>query len=307
MRGFIEKYPVFVVISATLLIQFIIVGIVAVMLPDGADIHDSERAHMVFRMRAFGPLLVAMFVTHYLQGKQGLRHLFASYLKWKVPARWYLLAFSWKFLYTYVGIAILFFLGIAEWPGWIVPDFVDGDHSAIAGLMRNMPFIVGIAIVEETTWMKFCVTRLQERYPAYVATLVVGICWGLWYLPMLLLGDGVPDGYPVPFFLLSMFSLTVFLSWTFNMTRSGLILLIMQIVANCAFFIIPVLPGWHELDPVYVNAFVWVNFTVAMLLFVIYGPRELSSRGRAKWSDGLPTEDSQRATDKDRPTVMAAR
>ena len=81
--------------------------------------------------------------------------------------------------------------------------------------------------------MKFSVTRMQERYSALVSCLLVGIGWGLWYLPMLLIGEGVPDGYPWPMFLLSMVCLTVLLGWTYNMTRSGTILLIMQIVSNC--------------------------------------------------------------------------
>ncbi|MCB0783886.1 MAG: CPBP family intramembrane metalloprotease, partial [Flavobacteriales bacterium] len=115
--------------------------------------------------------------------------------------------------------------------------------DAAYGLLLNLPFIVSIAIVEETTWIKCCVTRLQRKHSAIVSALVVGLFWGLWYLPMLLLGEGVPDGYPWPFFLLSMASLTVLLTWAYNMTRSGLVLLIMQIISNCCFFILPVLPA----------------------------------------------------------------
>lgn len=288
MKAIISKHPVLFVIAAALLFQFAIVGTVGAMLPEGAHIHDDEAAHMIFRFRLFGPLIMAVAVTWIVDGRAGLRNLFASFLHWRVPARWYALAFSWKFMFTYTGIAVLALIGVRAWPGWIVPDFFGGDWSALLELLRNMPFIVAIAIVEETTWMKCCVTRMQERYSALVSCLVVGISWGLWYLPMLLIREGVPDGYPWPLFMLSMFSLTVFLSWTYNMTRSGTILLIMQIVSNCAFFIIPVLPGWWGLDPTYVNSFVYVNFASAVTLLLVFGWRDLSTRGRARWSDGMP-------------------
>jgi len=131
------------------------------------------------------------------------------------------------------------------------------------------------------------VTRMQERYTAFVSCFLVGICWACWYLPMLLVGEGTPDGYPIPVFLVSMTCLCILLGWTYNMTRSGTVLLVMQIVSNCAFFVVPVLPGWHELDAAYVTSFVAVNFISAVLIVLFYGTKELGIGPRARWSDGL--------------------
>jgi hypothetical protein len=194
--------------------------------------------------------------------------LFSAFLNWRVPAQWYALAFTWKFIATFAGIGTLALLGIRQWPGAFVSGF-------LPDLLRNMPFIVGIAIVEETSWMKFAVTRMNERYSALRAAMVIGICWGMWYLPMLLLGEGVPDGIPWPVFLLSMFSLTV--------------LLIMQVLSNCAFIMVPVLPGWHELDPSYVISFVCAFFIGALAIVWYAGPKQLNSKGlRATWSGKAP-------------------
>ena len=102
---------------------------------------------------------------------------------------------------------------------------------------------------------------------------------------MLLIGEGVPDGYPWHMFLLSMVALTFLLGWTYNMTHSGVILLIMQVVSNCAFFILPVLPAWHDLDATYVNGFVVVNILSAVLIVLVYGWRELGTGRRARWDE----------------------
>lgn len=291
MKRFVSENPVLAFVILTLGMQFAIVWVVGhylSVLPEGARIHDSEEAHMVFRFRAFGPLLFAVLLTAWLEGREGLKNLFGAFLNWRVHPKWYVLAFSWKFLFTYVGIAVVFALGISGWPGWGAGTGPEGLGHALEGMVSNLPFIIGIAFVEETAWMKFCVTRMQQRYGALVSSALVGVAWGLWYLPMLLIREGVPDGYPWHMFLLSMIALTIFLSWTYNMTRSGVILLIMQIVSNCAFFIIPVLPAWFHGDAIYINAFVTVNIITATSIVFIFGPKNLANRERARWDEHMP-------------------
>ncbi len=285
MRSIITRYPVLVFVLLTLAYQFAVVGIVKMMVPEGAHLHEDKAAWMVFRLRVFGPLLFVVALTVYLEGREGLRKLFGAFFHWRVPVKWYALGFGWKFLFTYVGVGALALAGARTWPGWVVNDFFGGDFSNLKAWAANLGFIVGIAFVEETAWMKFCVTRMQDRYSAMTSCLLVGVAWGLWYLPMLLIGEGTPDGYPWPMFLLSMVALTVLLGWTYNMTHSGVILLIMQIVSNCAFFIIPVLPAWWGLDATFINAFVVVNILSAATLAFVYGWKELGTQSRAKWSE----------------------
>mgnify|MGYP003394595123 FL=1 len=250
MRSTLSRYPVAFFVTLTLGFQLCIVLIAHALLPDGKHLHEVPDAHMLFRFRVFGPLVFASAITWYLERGAGIRRLFGAFKKVRAPGRFYLLALSWKFMFTYIGAAILVVGGVVEWPGFHTEGF-------LGPLLRNMPFIVGIALVEETSWMKFSVTRLQERYSAFWSCVLVGLAWGLWYLPMLILGEGVPDGIPWWVFLIHMFSLTVMLGWMFNETQSGVVLLIAQIIGNCAFFILPVLPGWHHGDPLFVSAFVF--------------------------------------------------
>lgn len=285
MRNFVSRFPVLTFTALTLTFQTLIVAFMSLRLRGGLHLDDDPVAHMVFRLRVFGPLGFAMLVTFYIEGKAGLGTLFGSYLHWKAPMRFYALAFSWKFMYFFTGAAVILLMGWAPWPGWVADNFFNGTHQGAINLMHNMAFIVGIAFVEETAWMKFSVTRLQRNYSALASCSMVGIAWGTWYLPMLMLGEGVPDGFPIPVFMASMFSLTILLGWIFNMTRSGPILLIAQIVSNCAFFIMPVFPPFSGLDPIYVNGFVAVNCTLSALLVLVYGWRELGTGKRAVWGE----------------------
>ena len=303
MRSFVARNPVSTFIVLTLGFQLSIVLLAWLLIPEGRHLHDLPMAHMVFRLRVFGPLFFAVAITAWIDGGLGLRKLFAAYFNWRVPPQWYLLALTWKFIFTYLGMAAVVLLGVAQWPGFTTPDF-------FWPLMKNMTFIVGIAIVEETSWMKFSVTRLHERHTALRASLIVGLCWGLWYLPMLMLGEGVPDGIPWWVFLVSMFSLTVMLNWIYNMTHSGLVLLCAQIVSNCAFFIAPVLPAWTG-GAVFVTAFIAVFFLAAGGVILWFGPENLSNGPRARWSDPIlrpvigRTQDGEHRSGKDRAMRVA--
>jgi len=284
LRTFIARNPFSVFAFLTLSYQFLVVIVVHSMIPAGAHLHDVPFAHAIFRFHVFGPLFFSMAITAYLDRWPGLIKLFSSFFHWKVPAKWYLLAFTWKFILGYLGMMLVSVLAIAPWPGWYVPDFM----SALIG---NIVFIVGIAVVEETSWIRFSFTRMQERYTALVSAIIVGLCWGLWYLPMMLIGEGVPDGIPWFAFLFSMFSLTTLLGWVYNTTRSGTILLIMQIISNCAFVFIPMLPMTTN-NPAYIEAFVVWFLLVAIIVIIIAGPKDLSRRGRARWNEApLPPEE----------------
>ena len=285
MRAFVSKNPVLSFVLLTLGYQWIVIGIVGWHLKTaGLSLEEDETAHMIFRMRVFGPLVFCVFLTWYIEGMAGLKTLFSAFFNWRVPGKWYLFGATWKFLFSWVGVGLLVLFGLRDWPGFFNAQ-IFSDNALLLALLKTMPFLVGIAIVEETAWMKYCVTRMQDRYSALVSCLVIGVAWGCWYLPMILVGEGVPDGYPPPIFMCSMLCLTILLGWAYNMTHSGTILLLMQVVSNGAFFMLPVLPGWHNMDTAYVNAFVAINSLSAILIVVIYGWREMGTRKRATWSE----------------------
>ena len=278
----LRKYPVAVFITLTLLAQFAVVLVSWVLIPEGEDMHadspGARAAHMVFRLRVFFPLGLAILLTFLLDGAAGVRKLFASFFHWRVPFKWYAMAFSWKFILGYIGIFSVVLMGLHPWQGWINPTW-------LGNLIHTGLFVVGIAVVEETSWIRFSVTRLQEKRSAFFSSTVVGLAWGAWYLMMMLIGEGVPDGIPWFAFIISMFSLTVLLTWAYNTTRSGTVLLIMQIFSNCAFLVTPILPG-PGAEPHAMNGFVVAFLVLAIVLLRVAGTEHLRVGGeRARWSD----------------------
>lgn len=281
MRSFVSRNPVATFITLTLGCQ---VGLVllAYRLMDGGGLDGHPMAHNVFRSRPFWPLLISVSITWWLEGRKGLAHLFGSFLRWRVPAKWYMLALTWKAVLGYTGIAAAVLLGLRAWPPAVT---VDGHF--FAAVLKNLPFILGIAIVEETSWMKFGVTRMQAKYPAWRSCLTVGAAWGAWYVPMVFLREGVPSGVAWQAALLSMISLTFFLSWVYNETRSGTVLFVMQVISNCTFFVVPILPNGPDMDQTFAVAYALSFCVLASFLVWWAGAKELCRSGvRAAWGEG---------------------
>lgn len=281
MRAFVSRFPVLVFVGLALAVQFAMIGFVWITVPDGMHVNDVPLAHNVFRLRVFVPIILVTLITWYLEGMAGLKNLYGAYFHWKVPAKWYALALSWKFIMAFIAITL-------AWLIWdVAPDWVIHDNTW--NLFIHMPFIIGIALVEETSWIRFAMTRMQMRFSAFWSAMIVGNCWASWYLPMNLIDIGTPLGVPDWVFHCGVVCLTVLLIWVYNTTRSGTVLLIMQILSNMAFFWVPVLPD--EVIPVYrIIAYNWVFVAVAVTILLVFGPENLSRRKRVRWDEGLETD-----------------
>ena len=70
---------------------------------------------------------------------------------------------------------------------------------------------------EEPGWRGFALPRLQQRHTPLVATLILGLGWGIWHVPLY-----GPDGFVVPLVL------AFYYTWLYNKTRSVLLCILLH-------------------------------------------------------------------------------
>src|SRR5262249_26869872 len=150
------------------------------------------------------------------RGRAGVRALLARYGIWRVGLGYYGVALLLPFLLLLGAILISTLLGTF---GQAVPPLPVVVTTIIVALVFN-----GIFNQEEIGWRGFAPPRLQARWSALQASLVLGVIWGLWHLP-LFLTLGTPNAQ-LPFlgFLLNVMAQTILLTWLFNSTRGSLLL-----------------------------------------------------------------------------------
>jgi membrane protease YdiL (CAAX protease family) len=133
----------------------------------------------MFAAPFIGPFAAAFIVTAAVDGRAGTRALLRDLVRWRVGLRWYALVM--------LGLPALLMLCVLPLPGAAAAfGPVPQDLPAWA-LGFVLVLIVGGPLGEEPGWRNFATPRLQERFGPVAGTLILGVLWGLWHLPLFLI------------------------------------------------------------------------------------------------------------------------
>lgn len=124
----------------------------------------------------FGPSAAAVATAAIHGGRAELRALVAKLLRWRVGWRWYALVLLVPPAFVWIGAVIYALLGgVADLArvGWIA--------GAVVILASFVPFG---ALGEEPGWRGYALPRLDARLSPLVSSVVLGIIWAAWHLPM---------------------------------------------------------------------------------------------------------------------------
>lgn len=126
--------------------------------------------------------------------------------------------------------------------------------------------------LEEFGWRGYALGRLQKQQSALTASLVLGVLWGLWHLPLHFISGTTQAHIPVWQFVLRVAVNAILFTWLFNNTRgSVLIPILFHTVGNTTSALLP---------PFFATSFGrWTNFSILVVIVVIvvgvWGPKTL--------------------------------
>lgn len=226
---------------------------------------DNPSFQILLIFPAVGPALAAILVSRSVDGKTGVRSLFKAFTCWRVGFVWYLLAV--------LGPVVLFFAGqrITRLFGF------PAVHSGQQGFSFSLTVLVSSLIAnpwEEVGWRGFALPRLQKQYNALGASLIVGLLWGLWHLPLFFWVGGPMAEYPFLPWFIGLIANTFLFTWLYNSTEGSLLLVaLFHIALNMAGALIP---------GVSIIASAMVSSIAALLVIGIFGQINLSRLERQK-------------------------
>lgn len=106
------------------------------------------------------------------------------------------------------------------------------------------PAIVGYqgGLGQEPGWRGFALPRLETRSAPVVATLILGLAWAFWHLPLVFEDPRFPHGYTslAPLVLMALLTLVgialmaFFYTWIYNATQSVLLVMLLHEGFNTA-------------------------------------------------------------------------
>jgi len=226
---------------------------------------DSPYFQFLSIFYAVGPALAAAIVAQMTHGKTGVGNLLKGLIRWRVGLVWYIIAvLSPVVLFTVTQVATQLLslpVTIVMPPVNLSPYFIFGS---IVSFLANT--------CEEIGWRGFALPRLQNRYNALLATLIVGILWGLWHFPLVFLAGPMSE-YPFLWFI-SIVTDAFMYTWIYNSTKGSILLVALfhgsgNIVGAFITGVSPV-------------AYALVNCVVAIALVAVLGKTNLARQERVR-------------------------
>lgn len=212
-------------------------------------------------LAGFGPAVAASVVV--AASGESLRTWVADMAVWRLPARWYLAALGLPVLFAGVEAA-----AYAVFVGPLDPAVLPGRVSLWMG-----SFVVALLLTggnEEPGWRGFLQPRLQQRYSALTAAVIVGVVWTVWHLPLHVVLPELSMG-PQSIALLSRIAtvpLAVLLAWLYNSTDGSVVVaMLFHAGWNTSQFLVPApMPEGAEAVDSNIAVVLWGARLVAVLV-----------------------------------------
>jgi membrane protease YdiL (CAAX protease family) len=166
---------------------------------------------IISQFAIFGPLIAAFYLTLSNQGKAEAKRLWLS---------------GWNFRFKKIWIISLFIPIFTAGITFIIVSIIEPfDRLQYAPpIILWIPlfilyYFIGGPFAEEYGWRGYALDRLQLKFSALISSLILGLIWGLWHLPLVFIPGTTQSNIPFYEFLLLQILISVIYTWILNNNR----------------------------------------------------------------------------------------
>lgn len=169
----------------------------------------------LFLLGVFAPSLVALALTAHAEGREGVGALLGRILRWEVGVRWYVFALGYMAAVK-LAAALVHRAVTGAWPRFgETPLYI----MAMAILVSTW-----VQAGEEIGWRGYALPRLAERLGLAPASLLLGVLWAVWHLPLFYIPGADTSGQSFPLYLAQVTALSAAMAWLYWKTGGSLLL-----------------------------------------------------------------------------------
>jgi membrane protease YdiL (CAAX protease family) len=168
---------------------------------------------VLFLLGGFVPSVAAIVLTRIFEGTEGVRSLLRRTLQFNLGLRWYL------------GALVIVLVGAA---GQIAINSLLGNQFNLSLYLSQLPSFIPLIIIgplsEEYGWRGYLLIKLQQKWNALISSIMVGIAWGLWHLPLFFVVGASQHELHLPFggFLIGTVAISILMTWVNNNTKNSM-------------------------------------------------------------------------------------
>lgn len=220
-----------------------------------------------FFLGTWGPFTAASWCTYKEGGRKALHAFWRRGLDARFPLRWWLVIFLLPLLFTALPLGLHLLLGGPP-PGetllsrpWMIPPvfltyFLTGGGN------------------EEWGWRGYALDRMQHRWGPLGASLLLGLIWGAWHIPLFFIEDTGQFHMSLLAFLLAAPGISILHTWVYNKTGGNFLAAwLLHTAMGTAWEVFPIVqPGLAGYTRVHILDLAAASL-VALIVLLLTGPR----------------------------------
>lgn len=247
-------------VSYFILVFFIMYGLASIIIFSIFDVPEI----ILWFLGSSAPTISAIIISYICDGKKWIKKLFKPFFTNKVKCKWYFAWLAITLISTVIAISYLLINNLE------IPSI---DYLMLIPTII-MVFIMG-PLVEESGWAGFAQPRLQSKFNALTASIVLWILWAVWHIPLWFLPGSAQSTMNFWLFLIVVVALRVIMGWAYNNTKGGIF------IAVLFHFFFNLWNGIAvEILGVPMNDFLYIAWTAlaiyAVWVVIVNGPKNLS-------------------------------
>lgn len=219
----------------------------------------------LFIIGGYGPLLGAFLLTFINERKSGVKFLWKRFWSVKIEKKWLLITFLLiPSLYILSSVIGIWFQGDPPTLEWVSQPWVIIGYIITAFFAGGFP--------EEFGWRGYLLDRFQGRGNIIISSLIIGIIWGLWHLPVWLMPDETHTMgiFNYLLFILDVTFTSILFTWLCNSTNGSIFIAVMlHTMLNFTSFLIVLSRLGEEI-------YLILKFIFGILVIVIFREKNLN-------------------------------
>jgi uncharacterized protein len=164
------------------------------------------------------PSLVALALTERAEGRNATQALLGRLFLWQVSARWYVFAVGYIAAIKLTA-ALVHRVVTGAWPRF-------GDDSWYL-MVAAIAVSTWVQAGEEIGWRGYALPRLSARVGLAPASVVLGVIWASWHLPLFFFPGSDTLGQSFPLYVVQVTALSVAMAWLYWRTGGSLLLVML--------------------------------------------------------------------------------
>jgi membrane protease YdiL (CAAX protease family) len=114
------------------------------------------------------------------------------------------------------AVALTHLAAIGSWP----PFGHEGPLVIAIAILSSTPVQAG----EEIGWRGYALPRIAARFGLGPASVLVGLVWGIWHLPLFFLPAADKYGQSFPLYVVGVVAFSIAIAWLYGYTEGSLLL-----------------------------------------------------------------------------------